>query len=94
MVAGEPDVGNAGAGTGVAFTAAGGIAETVGVSRWAGVGDAIAGIVADDVAIGVRCAGGSAVNGGRDAEVTARGTEPVGMARGGVVISSVGAEDA
>src|SRR5262245_66334189 len=88
MVAGEVDGADGVTGAGVGFAEAGGIAESAGVSRCVGVGGGIAGIVADEVAIGVRLAAGSAVSGGKDADVTARGTAPVGMARGGVVISS------
>ena len=84
-------IGRAAAGDGLGV--AGGIADTVGVSRCTGVCGMV-GSVADDVAIGVRLAGGSAVSGGKEADVTARGTAPVGIARGGVVISSVGADDA
>ena len=85
-------VGGRSEGGGVRAGAAG-IAEIVGVSCRTGVGCGIEGIVADDVEIGVRCAGGSDVSGGREADVTVRGVEPVGIARGGVVMSSVGAED-
>jgi hypothetical protein len=93
-VAGELAIAGGDRETGAAFAGAGGMADTVGVSRSVGVGCAMAGIVADEVAIGVRCAGGSAVSGGNETEVTARGTAPVGRARGGVVINSVGADDA